>query len=113
MKLAVILSPVAIAASAACASSQPSPDATTTAHPTATIKDSTEAEIRVIAEKTARDAGYDLGVYEIKDVTLERTRAPNPDWVVFFEHKAPAPPGGHFTVYVDPDTKTARLVPGK
>jgi hypothetical protein len=24
----------------------------------------------------------------------------------------PAPPGGHFTVYVDPNAKTASLVPG-
>jgi len=34
-------------------------------------------------------------------------------WTVFFQLKPPTPPGGHFTVYVDDQTKKATLMRGK
>lgn len=75
--------------------------------------DPTEAEVRALAEKAAREAGYDLSVYSIKDASPQRSRSPDPSWMVFFEHAPPTPPGGHFMVFVDPETKTARVMPGE
>jgi len=73
-----------------------------------------EASARTVAEQKARDTGYDLGVYQI--ASAERTAADSHfkgAWRFSFVHLPPAPPGGHFLVYVDASTAEAKLLRGE
>jgi hypothetical protein len=63
-----------------------------------------------IAEDRARIAGYDPEVFVLRSTEYS---AETGDWALFFEHVPPAPPGGHFTVYIDRSSGDARLVPGR
>jgi hypothetical protein len=90
---------------AGCGGSSPGPRE----HPRVSADDRIpEPEARLIAEETARRAGWDLEVYGIVSVDRADGR-----WRVSFEHAPPAPPGGHFTVYVDASTGEAELIPGR
>jgi len=61
-----------------------------------------------LARQAAAGRGYAVADYDLGDVTLENDR-----WLVFFDHKPPGYPGGHFFVYVARDGGAAELVPGK
>lgn len=72
----------------------------------------TKAEVILIAKETAQIDGYDIGKYNMTACHYEFTRKYH-TWTVFFELKPPTPPGGHFMVSVDDQTKKATLAHGK
>ncbi len=73
-----------------------------------------EADARAIASRVGRDAGYDPAVFRVVSVTREEEEGPfKGTWRVTFEHVPPAPPGGHFTVYVNVVSGEARLFRGE
>jgi hypothetical protein len=63
---------------------------------------------RAIAQKVAVAEGYAPDVFVVRSV--EKVGPGGGSfagmWRVEFEHVPPVPPGGHFTVYVDPAGKT-------
>lgn len=70
---------------------------------------------REIAGNAAVAEGYALDVFPVRSV-----ESVGPDggsfagmWRVTFEHVPPTPPGGHFTVYVDPASGRAQLFHGE
>ena len=70
------------------------------------------AEVLQIAEATARSEGYDVSKYNMTACHYEFTRKDH-TWTVFYELKPPAPPGGHFMVSIDDQTKKASLAHGE
>ena len=71
-----------------------------------------ESEARVVAERKAKDSGYDVSVFPLDSIRL-LTEGPRKDsWVASFTHVPPAAPGQHFSVYVRP-TGEAELVRGR
>ena len=69
-------------------------------------------EVVRIAEAKARSEGFDLQKYNMTGCHYEFTEKDH-TWTVFFQLKPPTPPGGHFTVSVDDQTKKATLMRGK
>lgn len=72
----------------------------------------TKNEAIRIAEKTATSEGYDIQKYNItgcKYVFTEKDKT----WTVFYELKPPTPPGGHFVVSVNDNTKKATISAGE
>ena len=69
-------------------------------------------EVVRIAEAKARSEGFDLQKYNMTGCHYEFTEKDH-TWTVFFQLKPPTPPGGHFTVCVDDQTKKATLMRGK
>lgn len=63
-------------------------------------------EATSLAERAAREQGYDLKVYE------SRTVRKREGWLVLFTHAPPTIPSAHFTVYVNRITREVQLVPG-
>lgn len=72
----------------------------------------TKDEVIQIAEATARSEGFDIQKYNVTRCHYEFTRKDR-TWTVFFELKPPTPPGGHFAVSVDDQTKKATLMRGE
>ena len=72
----------------------------------------TKEEVLKIAQAKAKKEGYDLKKYDMKGCHYQFTRKDH-TWTVFFELKPPTPPGGHFMVWVDDQTKEAKLMPGE
>jgi hypothetical protein len=70
------------------------------------------AEVLQIAEATAKSEGYDVSKYNMTGCHYEFTRKDH-TWTVFYELKPPAPPGGHFMVSIDDQTKKASLAHGE
>ena len=71
-----------------------------------------EAEVLQIAEATAKSEGYDVRKYNMTGCDYEFTRKDH-TWTVFYELKPPTPPGGHFMVSIDDQTKKASLTHGE
>jgi hypothetical protein len=69
-------------------------------------------EVIRIAEAKARSEGFDLQKYNMTGCHYEFTEKDR-TWTVFFQLKPPTPPGGHFVVCVDDQTKKATLMRGK
>ena len=69
-------------------------------------------EVIRIAEAKARSEGFDLQKYTMTGCHYEFTEKDH-TWTVFFQLKPPTPPGGHFVVCVDDQTKKATLMRGK
>jgi hypothetical protein len=69
-------------------------------------------EVISIAEATARSEGFDLQKYNMTGCHYEFTEKDH-TWTVFFQLKPPTPPGGHFVIIVDDQTKKATLMRGK
>jgi hypothetical protein len=69
-------------------------------------------EVITIAEAKARSEGFDLQKYNMTGCHYEFTEKDH-TWTVFFQLKPPTPPGGHFMVSVDDQTKKATLMRGK
>ena len=72
----------------------------------------TKAEVLRIAEVTAKSEGYDVRKYNMTGCHYEFTRKDH-TWTVFYELKPPTPPGGHFLVWIDDQTKKATLARGE
>ena len=72
----------------------------------------TKDEVISIAEATARAEGFDIRKYNMTGCHYEFTDKDH-TWTVFFELKPPTPPGGHFLVVVDDQTKKATFMPGE
>ena len=70
------------------------------------------AEVLQIAEATARSEGYDVSKYNMTGCHYEFTSKDH-TWTVFYELEPPAPPGGHFMVSIDDQTKKATLARGE
>ena len=70
------------------------------------------ADVISIAETTAKAEGYDIGKYNMTGCHYEFTDK-NHTWTVFYELKPPTPPGGHFVVLIDDQTKKATLGRGE
>ena len=71
-----------------------------------------EAEVLRIAEATATSGGYTLAKYNMTGCHYEFVRKDG-TWTVFYELKPPTPPGGHFLVSINDQTKEATLEPGE
>jgi len=69
-------------------------------------------EVVRIAEAKARSEGFDLQKYNMTGCHYEFTEKDH-TWTVFFQLKPPTPPGGHFMVSVDDQTKKATLMRGE
>lgn len=69
-------------------------------------------EVIQIAEATARSEGFDIQRYSVTGCHYEFARKDR-TWTVFFELKPLTPPGGHFAVSVDDQTKKATLMRGE
>ncbi len=71
-----------------------------------------QKEVITIAEATAKAEGFDLAEYDMTGCHYQFT---NPDgtWTVFFQMKPPTPPGGHFNVTVNNQTRSATLMRGE
>jgi hypothetical protein len=61
-----------------------------------------------LARQAAATQGYEVAQYDLADVALD-----SDTWRVFFDHKPPGFPGGHFAAYVARDGGAVQLVPGK
>ena len=69
-------------------------------------------EVLRIAEQTAESEGFDISEYDMTGCHYEST-GEDGTWTVFYELKPPTPPGGHFMVSVDDQTKQATLTRGE
>jgi len=72
----------------------------------------TQAEVIQIAEGKARSEGYDVSKYNMTGCRYEFVHKDR-TWSVFFELKPPTPPGAHFLVLIDDQTKEVKLARGK
>ena len=72
----------------------------------------TKKEVLLIAEAKAKSEGYDIAKYNMTGCHYEFTHKDR-TWTVFYELKPPTPPGGHFFVSVNDQTKEARLAHGE
>ena len=71
-----------------------------------------KAHVLQIAEVAAKSEGFDIEKYNMTGCHYEYTDK-DKTWTVFYELKPPTPPGGHFLVSVDDQTKTATLARGE
>ncbi len=71
-----------------------------------------KAEVLRIAEATAKSEGYDVDKYDMTGCHYEYTDK-DKTWTVFYRLKPPTPPGGHFMVWIDDQTKKATVAPGE
>lgn len=72
----------------------------------------TKDEVVKIAQTQVKQEGFNLTKYILKGCYYEFTEK-DKTWTVNFERKPPTPPGGHFSVYVDDQTKKATLMHGE
>jgi hypothetical protein len=74
----------------------------------------TADDARRIAEAAGDAAGYSRAKYRVRSIEQVKDAGSFQGmWAVFFEHVPPAPPGGHFTVYVNPADGKAQLFHGE
>lgn len=71
-----------------------------------------ESEVLRIAEATVKSEGYDVDKYNRTGCHYEFIHKDH-TWTVFYELKPPTPPGGHFMISIDDQTKKAKLVHGE
>ena len=72
----------------------------------------TEAEVLDLVSQFATKQKIEIKNYEITGCHYEYVRNDG-NWVVFFALKPPTPPGAHFTVTVDDETKAIELIHGE
>ncbi len=72
----------------------------------------TRKEVLSLAEAKAKSEGYEIDKYNMTGCHYEFT-AKDQTWTVFYELKRPTPPGGHFLVSINDQTKEARLAHGE
>ena len=72
----------------------------------------TEAEVLDLASQFATKQKIEIKNYDITGCHYEYVRNDG-NWVVFFALKPPTPPGAHFTVTVDDETKAIELIHGE
>jgi hypothetical protein len=71
-----------------------------------------EKEVVEIATQKAKTEKIDIATYDMTECHYEYIRK-NHTWTVLFTQKPPTPPGGHFLVWVDDETKKATLMWGE
>jgi hypothetical protein len=76
----------------------------------ATTRHLTEADVIDIAQSAAVKEGYRLEDYKQPSASYD---AKDKSWWVFYDHKPPGFPGGHFSVRVYDETKEAQLFHGR
>jgi hypothetical protein len=69
-------------------------------------------QVKEIAERTAKANGIELGGYDDPVLRFEGAGAKK-EWLVYFQMKSPAPPGGHCLVVVNDATSAAEFHPGE
>ena len=70
------------------------------------------SEVKALAEQTAKANGIDLSSYDEPVLRFEGDKAKK-EWLVYFQMKAPAPPGGHCLVVVNDATSAVQFHPGE
>ena len=70
------------------------------------------SEVKALAEQTAKANGVDLSGYDDPVLRFEGANAKK-DWLVYFQMKSPAPPGGHCLVVINDTTSAAQFHPGE
>jgi hypothetical protein len=71
----------------------------------------TYSQVRAIAETTAKANGIELRGYDDPVLRFVGSGAKK-EWLVYFQMKSPAPPGGHCLVVVNDATSVAEFHPG-
>tara|TARA_B100001094_G_C17726945_1_gene574722 strand:+ start:80 stop:406 length:327 start_codon:yes stop_codon:yes gene_type:complete len=71
-----------------------------------------KSEVVEIAETAIVNQGYEINKYDMTGCHFEYT-VRNQTWSVFYEQKAPTPPGAHFIVLVDDQTRKATVAHGQ
>lgn len=71
-----------------------------------------QQEVVRVANRAAADTGYKIADYKEPEARFEFVQK-NGSWTVFFEQKPPAPPGGHFQVWVDDKTSKTQVLLGE
>lgn len=66
-----------------------------------------------VARAMGVSEGYAEDEYELTSAERVTEGSFEGRWLVSFEHVAPAPPGGHYGVYVDPATWQGELMHGE
>lgn len=66
-----------------------------------------------VARTLGVSEGYPAADYELQGAERVTDGPEAGHWLVSFEHVPPAPPGGHFGVYVDPATWQGRVMHGE
>jgi predicted small lipoprotein YifL len=70
------------------------------------------SQVKALAEQTAKANGIELNGYDDPVLSFEGASTKK-EWLVYFQMKSPAPPGGHFLVTVDDATSAAEFHPGE
>jgi hypothetical protein len=65
-----------------------------------------------LAKGAAADSGYDTSAYDLVSVFEDSVPSGDSVWCVFFKHKPPGFPGGHFVVNIDKATNKATVSRG-
>jgi hypothetical protein len=67
----------------------------------------TQEQAKALADEVARGKGIELEDYALSTAQFDSRKAV---WQLFYNHKPPGYPGGHFTIYVNDETKAARFI---
>jgi hypothetical protein len=70
------------------------------------------SEVKTLAEQTAKANGVDLSGYDEPVLRFEGANAKK-EWLVYFQMKSPAPPGGHCLVVINDTTSAVQFHPGE
>jgi predicted small lipoprotein YifL len=70
------------------------------------------SEVKGLAEQTAKSNGIDLGGYDEPVLRFEGAEGKK-EWLVYFQMKSPAPPGGHCLVVINDTTSAVQFHPGE
>jgi predicted small lipoprotein YifL len=70
------------------------------------------SQVKKIAEQTAKANGIELAGYDDPVLRFEGA-GQKKEWLVYFQMKSPAPPGGHCLVVVNDATSAAEFHPGE
>jgi hypothetical protein len=70
------------------------------------------SEVKALAEQAAKANGIDLGGYDEPVLRFEGAKAKK-EWLVYFQMKSPAPPGGHCLVVINDATSAVQFHPGE
>lgn len=70
----------------------------------------TQEQAKGLAEEVASGKGIKVEDYALITAQFD---ARTDEWRLFFSHKPPGYPGGHFTIYVKDETKETRFVGGR
>ncbi len=70
----------------------------------------TPEQAKALADEAARGKGIKLDDYVLGTAQFDSRQG---DWQLFYYHKPPGFPGGHFAIYVNDETKATRFIGGR